>query len=259
MNRGGERAVEEALLAAQRLTDDAASVLGAGELVAAILHGSLATGDFIPGRSDVDLLLVVEHELSDVQIAAILDVARHPTVTWLDLQIVTRAVAASPTASSPMELYVGRHDDEPDEAETRVSAEPDLVVELRAARAHGRSLAGQDPRDVIGPIPDEWITRYGYQILERWQELADDDRHAELMVLTACRIWAFAATGSIASKASAARWAFERAPSLSAIPAALRRHTGETGVSVVRGQVGDVLVAAKRAVARVLADGSRSG
>lgn len=153
-----------------------------------------------------------------------------------------------------MELYVGRHADEPDEVETHVRAEPDLVVEFRAAREHGRSLAGADPRGVIGPVPDDWITRYGSRILERWEELADDDRHAELMVLTTCRIWSFAATGSIHSKSSAAHWVLQRAPFLSAIPAALRRHAGEQDVVIGQQEVRDVLVAARRAVATASSD-----
>jgi hypothetical protein len=147
-----------------------------------------------------------------------------------------------------MELSFGRHEDEPDESEARASAEPDLVVELRMARSHGRSLAGAAPHDVIGPIPDEWITRYCTRLLERWEGLADDDRHADLMVLTACRIWCFAVTGNIESKASAGRWVFDRAPSLWAIPAALRRHAGERDTFIGEPRVRDVLAAAKRAV-----------
>jgi hypothetical protein len=46
-----------------------ADVLG-DTLVGAILHGSLVLGDYTPGRSDIDLLVVAERELSDRQIAA---------------------------------------------------------------------------------------------------------------------------------------------------------------------------------------------
>ena len=41
-----------------------------------ILHGSLTLGDYVPGRSDVDLLVVVDAPLTDAQVAQLLALVR---------------------------------------------------------------------------------------------------------------------------------------------------------------------------------------
>jgi hypothetical protein len=74
-----------------------------------ILHGSLTLDDYIPGRSDIDLLVVVDGPLSDAQVAALTEaVARQrPRAPGrVDLRVVTRRVAASPTPAPPMEAYL---------------------------------------------------------------------------------------------------------------------------------------------------------
>ena len=251
----------DAMSFAQQLADVAWDVLAEAGPLAAILHGSLVTGDFVSGRSDVDLLFVVDHALTDDQTGRLLDAARragHPGPP-LDLRVVTSAVAASPTRSPSMEFYLGRHPGEPDESETHSALEPDLVVEFWIARRHGRSLRGSEPREVIGPVPDEWVLEYGLRLLHRWEDLADDDANAELMVLTACRIWRFAAIGEITSKSAAAGWALGQVPTLSAIPAALRRRAGEARVPITEREVGAVLATAKRATMARLSAASSPG
>lgn len=54
---------EELAAACERLLGDL--------LVAVMLHGSLAFRDFRPGRSDIDILVVVERPLSGTEIAAL--------------------------------------------------------------------------------------------------------------------------------------------------------------------------------------------
>ena len=65
--RTGARATtsaEAALRFAQTLAGACAGALG--ETVAGvILHGSLTLDDYVPGRSDVDLLVIVEDPLSE--------------------------------------------------------------------------------------------------------------------------------------------------------------------------------------------------
>jgi predicted nucleotidyltransferase len=47
-----------------------AGALG-GAVAGVILHGSLTLGDYIPGRSDVDLLVVIDDPLTDAQLDAL--------------------------------------------------------------------------------------------------------------------------------------------------------------------------------------------
>jgi hypothetical protein len=121
-----------------------------------------------------------------------------------------------------MELYVRVHADGSAESESRIAGERDLLAELSLARSAGRSLIGDDPQVLIGVVPDEWVVVYGRELVTRWQRLTDDEAHAGLMVLTACRIWRFAAEGVHRSKVDACPWALARSPALRAVDAVLR-------------------------------------
>jgi predicted nucleotidyltransferase len=156
-------------------------------IVSVILHGSLALDDFVPRRSDIDLLLVVEHPLTDGQLAALRDVVeqlRSDAPARVDLRVVTRATASSPTRAPALEAaFVLRPGDGLDMA-TRVGEQTDLVIEFSVARAHGRSIVGDAPNDVIGSVPRRWLVEIGDRQVARWERLADDDRSFQ-----SCSCW----------------------------------------------------------------------
>jgi predicted nucleotidyltransferase len=220
-------------------------------IVAAVLHGSLATGSYVPGRSDVDVLIVVEDAPPDDQLLAIRDLvirlASRAGVGGLDLHVLTRAAAAALTEAPRVELYVGVHDDLPPEVLRRVD-DPTSVPELATARAGGRSLVGPEPRSLLSPIPDEWVIARGDAYVARWQELTDDEPMSEFMVLTTCRIWRFAVEGAHCSKAEAGEWALERDASLTAVRDALRRRAGED-VTIPAEDIGALLARVRREIA----------
>jgi hypothetical protein len=74
-------------------------------------------------------------------------------------------------------------------------SEPDLITEFSICRADGISLFGPVPRQMIGEVPAEWVLEMSDAQLARWQEIGDDPAHAELTVLTSCRMWQFVKDG----------------------------------------------------------------
>ncbi|SCL72620.1 nucleotidyltransferase domain-containing protein [Micromonospora peucetia] len=208
-----------------------------------ILHGSLAGGDFRPGRSDIDLLIVVEGGLPDAQVDALENLVRRADLggaSGIDLHVVAADVAGAPTRMPPMELHIGRYDGSSVgvEVESRVAAAPDLPAELSMARAAGRALIGAQPHDVIAPVRADWIRERGRHWLKIWRCHTDDTEDAVHMVLTACRIWRFAVDGVHSPKSEAARWALNQDPSLTAVGQALHQYTvdpaapiGEAGIA----------------------------
>jgi predicted nucleotidyltransferase len=221
-------------------------------LVSALLHGSLTMGDFIPGRSDIDLFLVVARRLEDHELSALTDRVRAlsaETPRRVDLRVVTREVAAKPVPAPPMEAGYALLPASPLEVETRVSGEPDLVVELSVVRAHGRALLGLEPRTVIGAVPPAWLDAAGDRQLAAWERLTDDTPHAELMVLTTCRVWRFHAERVHCSKTAAGHWALARDPSLVAVHDALRQRIGEPGVTIEPAAIGRLLALVRRELA----------
>jgi hypothetical protein len=226
-------------------------VLG-DRVVAVFLHGSLTLGDFRPGRSDVDLLVVVEPSLADEEVG-VLRAAVEPLAAEapgrVDLRVVTRRVAASPSPAPALELYLALRPDGPAAVETRLAGEPDLVVELSVVRAHGRALVGLEPAAVIGHVPAEWVVAVGDQYLAAWERLTDDAPHAALMVLTSCRVWRFSVEAVHCSKSEAGRWALARDPSLTAVAEALRQRGGDPQATIGAEGIGRLIAIVRREIA----------
>ena len=117
--------VAKTLTAAEDLAESFADIIGDG-LRSVILHGSLATGDFYPGRSDIDILVVIANSLTQTQVDALKDSVCHCDIgnaTGIDLHVITGEVGDRRTSAPPLELYIGRHDQLSDviEIERRVS------------------------------------------------------------------------------------------------------------------------------------------
>ena len=75
------------------------------------------------------------------------------------------------TPASGSELHVER----------RHPGERDLVVEFSMCRAHGRSLVGAPPAELIGEVPAEWVVAVGDAQLADWQAIGDDPKKVEAL------------------------------------------------------------------------------
>jgi hypothetical protein len=176
-----------------------------------IVTGSLALGDYQPGKSDVDLL-VLSDAPTDGLVEAVEQAWRQEPGEF-DLRVVRYAVAARPRRRPHLALGISDYGDR-FEVERDIE-EADLVVEFSVCRQLGRS-------DVIGPVPDEWVDEVGAAVLTRWKTIGDDAPDRELMALTACRIWRFREERVHCSKPAAAQWARERGAHVAYDDAAVR-------------------------------------
>jgi len=224
------------LTAAEHLGGLCADIVGAAAR-SVVLHGSLSAGGFRPGRSDIDLLVVVDGGLTEAQATALERLVRTAdagSAAGVDLHVVTAEVVGAPNRSPALELHLGRYDwvSAEVEVERQVTAAPDLLVELSMARADGRALVGAAPHVVIAPIPIDWIVDRGQHWLMTWRSLSDDAENAAFMVLTACRIWRFALEHVHSSKARAAKWALERNPSLAVVRQAVLQYEHDPTITV---------------------------
>jgi predicted nucleotidyltransferase len=242
-----------ALAFAARAASGCSDVLG-DALVSVILHGSLTLDAFMPGRSDIDLLVIVDEPLDDEQLTALRDQLAGVAPRRVDLRVVTRATAAAPTPAPTMEAAFTLRPGKAPEVETGI-AEPDLVVEFSIARAHGRSIVGHTPESVIGSVPDDWLIEIGDRQLAAWHDLTDDADHAELMVLTACRIWRFATERVHCSKTAAGRWALERDLSLGAVEEALRQRTRDPAATIGEEGIAHLLALVRQELSLVPSSG----
>jgi Domain of unknown function (DUF4111)/Nucleotidyltransferase domain len=235
---------------AERLATVCSRMLGEA-VSSVILHGSLVLGDYQPGASDVDLLAIVDRRLTRSEIDRLVRAvvaAATSALAAVDLRVVTREVAATPPEAPPMELYVRQKPGARPEIVSHDPGEPDVVVELSLCRDRGSVLIGSEPVEVIGEVPDESVLRAGDAQLAHWQRLTDDAPYAELMALTACRIWRFSEERVHCSKSAAGAWALARDPALRAVRNALRQRRGEA-TPIAPAELGRVLAIAREAVA----------
>ena len=99
-----------------------------------IVHGSLALGDFQPGKSDIDLLVISDAPTDGVVEAVKPEWEQEPTN--LDIRIVSYGAAARPTRAPHIALSVSLSEERGLLVE-RDLAEPDLVIELSVCRQLG--------------------------------------------------------------------------------------------------------------------------
>ena len=216
--------------AAEQLVSETARRAGS-RVIAAYLHGSLVGDDFVAGLSDLDVLVVVDPSVPEDAVGPLVDAAAaagRAAGTNVDLNLVTREAAVRVNRNPLLELGISvRRDRTPESfVGTRRDIEPDLLNEFSICRQESEAIIGPAAAELLFDVPPLWVTAVGIGQMERWQGLHFEPRYADLMVLTACRIWRFATDGVHVSKTAAALWAHQRRPDLDVLQVALARRGG---------------------------------
>lgn len=199
-----------------QILSGAQAVLG-DMFVGMYLTGSLATGSFKPGRSDIDFVIVTDGEVSAAQIAELetmharlvaggCDWALKLDGSYIPQQALRRydpAYTRHPTIGVGGEFSIGQHG-------------PDWIVQRHILREQGVVLAGPPPKSLIDPVVPNDLRRGVRGTLEEWWAPQLDDPHRltsreyqAYATLTMCRGLYTLHHGAIAPKPLAARWAQE--------------------------------------------------
>jgi len=215
------------------------------ELVGTYLHGSAILGDFVPGRSDIDMIAVCERGLNEGEARNVLSVLAQTgqpcPAKGLDFYLVTRETALAPPRPPSYEVHVlswiGR--------ECVVGADntdkPRLAILFVDCRTFGRAVMGPAPRQVFAPIQRSWfLDELANEMVETW---SDSPYHYR--VLNACRSWQYLVEGEITSKFVGAAWARQRVrdPSMidGAVSCQLTGQPAEADPAQVNAFVGGVI------------------
>jgi hypothetical protein len=178
------------------------------------VHGSLASGDFDPQRSDIDFVVITAEALPDTVFPALealhtriidsgLSWATKLEGTYFPQKALRRYQPSNTLYPSLNEarFYMGTHGS-------------DWVIQCHILREHGIVLAGPNPRDLIDPVAPDDLRRAMRALLhEWWAPMLDDTarlrspEYQAYAVLTMCRALYTLETGAVASKPVAARWA----------------------------------------------------
>lgn len=198
----------------RRLVQALDQILGA-KLTGVYLYGSLTQRAFASAHSDVDLLLVVERDVSERQFrqlqawlaaAAISD----PWVPRLQMQILVRGRLLREDTRGALYQF----------GELRRSGSDGNPIIWLNVLASGITLAGLQPRRFLPPITASMLSAALVRELEylrkevanpesQWR---DQRYYRTYAVFTLCRILYTHRSGEIVSKRRAARWALRTIP-----------------------------------------------
>jgi hypothetical protein len=170
------------------------------DLEAAYLIGSVATGTYEHGRSDLDIYAVVADALSAAEkgeLAARIEQVPCPARA-LELVIYSAAEAASPTPRFELNLNLGK-------AEVAGAEESPhwFLLDRAIAQEHAVPLVGSAWGELFAPVRREDVLQAIGQSLD-WQQRFDPLGRSAL--LNACRAWKWLEDGEWASKPEAAAW-----------------------------------------------------
>ena len=216
--------------------------------VSLVLHGSAASGDWIAGVSDIDVIAVYEAPLGDNRplVVSILEAAaRNCPARGADIHVLTRPAVAHPEDEPSFELYVSVHGDVDGVTVRGPGRARYLLFDLESARLHGRTLSHRGQPVEVAPVPRRWLLAAAIDEVDEWLGY-EYFRQPHAAVLQAARAWRLAVDGHLLSKQAAGRWAAPRWRDTALLAAALRLQEGVCEAVVDQGEARHLLAHARR-------------
>lgn len=187
------------------------------KLTGIYLHGSLAMGCFNPDKSDIDVIVVIESELSDFrkldfmrEVVALNDIA---PAKGIEISVVKREYCKPFVYPTPFELHfspahIERYRRSPEDyIRYMKGSDKDLAAHFTVINNCGKDLYGRDIQDVFGAVPK---SDYIDSIYSDIQNAALDIRGNPVYVtLNLCRVLAFLKTGKCLSKLEGGKWGID--------------------------------------------------
>ena len=178
-----------------------------------ILHGSAASDGFEPGRSDLDVLVVVDDSPDEQQLAelgqGILTISLDPHP--IELSVVSRRALASWQHPCRHLFHFGEDLRARFESGRFLPESPtdeDLAMHLVVARARGVDLTGDFPPDQLPEVPR---SDYLAAVLSDFEWARDQPEDlADYLFSNACRTLAYLQEGVILSKSEGRQWCEKR-------------------------------------------------
>ncbi|MCB9081832.1 MAG: DUF4111 domain-containing protein [Lewinellaceae bacterium] len=209
--------------------------------------GSACLGDYVPGKSDLDIVGVVRHPLSFEQgneLARGLDHSSFPCpAKGLDLVLFTAESAGSNVPEPTYEFWFATGASwHPENWETGRGTE--MVIFLELCRRHGLTLFGPPPERLIASVAREYLLAAFQDMLEWHQTKVLDifhDPRGQYSVLNACRVLAYVAEGQFLSKTAGGEWLLKQEPANAMVRQALTIRLGEANEDIDPDEITEFL------------------
>ena len=191
------------------------------DLAGVYLHGSYVMGCFNPEKSDIDLIIVVDHHLSDSVKREYLDMVVRYNVLGpakgIEMSIVLRDVCKPFVYPTPYELHfssghLDRYKDDPDGfAHEMNGTDKDLAAHFTIIKKRGRCLYGAPVEEIFGEVPScDYMDSIWYDVENAADEIT---KYPMYLTLNLARVLAYKEEGLVLSKKEGGEWAISHLPS----------------------------------------------
>ena len=190
-------------------------------LTGVYLHGSMAMGCFNPDKSDIDLIIVIESDISNAQksilMKHIVSLNEQAPPKGLEISVVKREYCAPFVYPTPFELHFSPahlqwfQDDPQGYIEKMNGEDIDLAAHFTIIKNYGVTLWGEKIETVFAPVPRQ---DYLDSICADVENAAEDILEEPIYImLNLCRILAFVRDGVYLSKEEGGKWGIKHLPS----------------------------------------------
>lgn len=183
-------------------------------LTGVYLHGSIAMDCFNPEKSDIDLLIIVENNITNAQKITFMEHAvelnEQGPIMGLEFSIVKRKYCNPFVYPTPFELHFSpmhlkQFEHHPIKyVENMKGKDKDLAAHFTIINKYGIVLYGEPIEYVFGRVPKkDYVDSLWFDIKNAREDIVAEPIY---MVLTLCRVMAFLEEGSYLSKQQGGEW-----------------------------------------------------
>lgn len=184
------------------------------ELTGIYLHGSLAMGCFNPNKSDIDLIIVIENDITDKQktefMKEVIELNKSAPAKGIELSVVKREYCKKFIYPTPFELHFSNmhvqwFQDYPSDYISKMKGtDKDLAAHFMIIRNYGIVLYGTGIDEIFGDVSKEDYVDSIWSDIEGAEE--DILENPVYVILNLCRVAAFLKDGLVVSKKQGGEW-----------------------------------------------------
>lgn len=211
---------KEDVMLYQNLLDeivDKSKIIFKDNLTGIYLHGSLAMGCFNPNKSDIDLIIVIKNNITNIQklqfMNHIAELNKIAPGKGIELSIVKEEYCRNFLYPTPFELHFSNAHlqwfiDNPTEYIDKMNGtDKDLAAHFKIIKDYGVVLQGKAINDVFAEVPKEdYIDSIWGDVEGAKEDILEEPIY---VILNLCRVAAFLKNNLILSKKQGGEWALQ--------------------------------------------------
>ena len=193
---------------------DKSKIVFKEDLTGIYLHGSLAMGCFNPNKSDIDLIIVIKNNITDIQklqfMNHVVELNKTAPSKGIELSIVKKEYCRKFLYPTPFELHFSNAhlqwfiDNPTDYIHKMNGADKDLAAHFKIIKKYGVVLQGEEINDVFADVPrKEYIDSIWFDVESAKEDILEEPVY---VILNLCRVAAFLKNDLVLSKRQGGQW-----------------------------------------------------